>query len=80
MAIKDATIAELRKLVAKQSEQITALTNEVEQLKLQLAKAAKDSSNSSQPPSRDFDKTEEEAGTATEKAGGRTTRAQAATA
>ena len=54
MAIKDDTIAELRKLVAKQSEQITALTNEVEQLKLQLAKAAKDSSNSSKPPSSDF--------------------------
>ncbi len=54
MAIKDDTIAELRKLVAKQSEQITALTNEVEELKLQLAKAAKDSSNSSKPPSSDF--------------------------
>ena len=61
MTSKDDTIAELRRLVEKQSKQIEAqglrieaLTNEVEQLKLQLAKAAKDSSNSSKPPSSDF--------------------------
>ena len=50
----DAIIADLRKLVEKQAEQIAALTKEVEDLKLQLAKARKDSSNSSKSPSSDI--------------------------
>ena len=36
MAIKDDTIAELRKLVAKQSEQITALTALMKRLNTKL--------------------------------------------
>jgi transposase len=54
MASKDATIAELRKLVQKQAEQVAALTAEVADLKLQLAQAKKDSSTSSKPPSGDI--------------------------
>ncbi len=54
MASKDATIAKLEKLVKKQAEQIAALTTEVADLKLQLAKAQKDSSTSSKPPSGDI--------------------------
>ena len=58
MASKDTIIAELRqlvdRLVAEHAEQIAALTEEVVQLKLQLAKAQKDSSNSSKSPSSDI--------------------------
>ena len=54
MASKDDIIAELRKLVEKQAKQIAALTQEVAELKLQLAKANKDSSNSSKSPSSDI--------------------------
>jgi len=61
MASKDDTIADLRRLVAEQAKQtaaqaerIDALTAEVEALKLQLAKAKKDSSTSSKPPSSDI--------------------------
>jgi hypothetical protein len=56
MSSKDAIIAELRELVKKQAEQIAALNKEVEELKLQLAKAKKDSSNSSKSPSSDITK------------------------
>ncbi len=61
MAIKDDIIADLRRLVEKQSQQINALTvevialrSEVSRLKLELAKAKKDSSNSSKSPSSDI--------------------------
>ena len=54
MASKDATITELRELVQVQAKQLAALTAEVEDLKLQLAKAKKDSSTSSKPPSGDI--------------------------
>jgi hypothetical protein len=47
MANKDDTIAELRQLVEK-------LTKRIEELELQLAKAQKDSSNSSKSPSSDI--------------------------
>jgi len=56
MVSKDDIIAELRQLVAKQAKQILALMAEVEQLKLQLAKATKNSSNSSKSPSSDITK------------------------
>lgn len=54
MASKDDIIAELRALVEKQAKQIAALTQEVAELKLKLAKANKDSSNSSKSPSSDI--------------------------
>ena len=54
MASKDYIIAELRQLVAQQAALIASLTEEVAQLKLQLAKAQKDSSNSSKSPSSDI--------------------------
>jgi len=47
-------IAELRAFVEKQARQIASLTQEVSELKLQLAKANKDSSNSSKSPSSDI--------------------------
>ena len=53
---KDEIIIELRQLVEKQAKQILALMAEVEQLKLQLAKATKNSSNSSKSPSSDITK------------------------
>ena len=56
MMSKDEIIAELRQLVEKQAKQILALMAEVEQLKLQLAKATKNSSNSSKSPSSDITK------------------------
>jgi len=56
MSSKDEIIAELRRLVEKQAKQIDALTQEVQKLKLQLAKATKDSSNSSKSPSSDITK------------------------
>ena len=52
MVSKDDIIAELKQLVEKQAKQILALMAEVAQLKLQLAKATKNSSNSSKSPSR----------------------------
>ena len=54
MATKDDIIAELRELVEKQAKQIAALTQEVADLKLRLAKAEKNSSNSSKSPSSDI--------------------------
>ena len=54
MESKDDIIADLRALVEKQGKQIAALTQEVVELKLQLAKATKDSSNSSKSPSSDI--------------------------
>lgn len=54
MASKDDIIADLRKLVDEQSKRIDALLKEIDQLKLQLAKANKDSSNSSKSPSSDI--------------------------
>ena len=54
MTSKDDIIAELRELVKKQAKQIAALTQEVADLKLRLAKAEKDSSNSSKSPSSDI--------------------------
>ncbi len=47
MASKDDIIADLRRLVEK-------LTKRIEELELQLAKAKKDSSNSSKSPSSDI--------------------------
>jgi uncharacterized coiled-coil protein SlyX len=67
MASKDAIIAELRaliekqdKLVEKQAKQIAALTKEVQELKLMLAIAQKDSSTSSKSPSDDITKPKKE--------------------
>ena len=54
MSNKDDMIAELRAFVEKQARQIASLTQEVSELKLQLAKANKDSSNSSKSPSSDI--------------------------
>lgn len=54
MASKDDIIADLKRLVEKQAKQIAALTREVAELKLRLAKANKDSSNSSKSPSSDI--------------------------
>jgi len=56
MMNKDGIVAELKQLVEKQAKQILALMAEVEQLKLQLAKATKNSSNSSKSPSSDITK------------------------
>lgn len=47
---RERIIQELRELVATQSAKILALRTKVPELELALAKAAKDSSNSSKPP------------------------------
>ena len=54
MACKDKIIADLKQLVEKQARQIAALLKELDELKLQLAKANKNSSNSSKSPSSDI--------------------------
>ena len=61
MLSKDAIIADLQRLVKKQAkqidaqaEQITSLAEQLDQVKLQLAKANKNSSNSSKSPSSDI--------------------------
>ena len=51
---RDRVIDELRALVAKQAAQIEQLTSRVAELELALAKAQKDSSTSSKPPSSDI--------------------------
>jgi len=51
---RDRIIEELRALVAKQAAQIEQLTARIVELELALAKAQKDSSTSSKPPSSDF--------------------------
>jgi len=56
MDAKDKIIEDLRKLVAKQSAEIAALRQKVAELELALAKAKKDSSTSSKPPSSDITK------------------------
>jgi transposase len=56
MDARDKIIEDLRKLVARQSEQIAKLTARVAELELALAKAKKDSSTSSKPPSSDITK------------------------
>jgi transposase len=53
---RDGTIDELRALVAKQAAQIEQLTARIAELELELAKARKDSSTSSKPPSSDITK------------------------
>ena len=53
---RDVEIEELRALVAKQAAQIERLTQHVAALELALAKATKDSSTSSKPPSSDITK------------------------
>jgi len=54
MASKDDIIAELRRIVDVQAKQIDALTKRIADLELQLAKAMKNSSNSSKSPSSDI--------------------------
>ena len=54
MATKDDIIADLRRLVDQQAKQIAALLARVSELELQLAKALKNSSNSSKSPSSDI--------------------------
>ena len=54
MATKDDIIADLRRLVDRQAKQIAALVDRVSNLELQLAKALKNSSNSSKSPSSDI--------------------------
>ena len=56
MDSRDSEIEELRALVAKQAAQIERLTRRVAELELALAKAQKDSSTSSKPPSSDITK------------------------
>ena len=56
MDARDKIIEDLRNLVAKQARQIAALTQRVAELELALAKAKKDSSTSSKPPSSDITK------------------------
>jgi transposase len=56
MDSRDVEIEELRALVAKQAAQIERLTQRVAELELALAKATKDSSTSSKPPSSDITK------------------------
>jgi len=56
MDARDKIIENFQKLVAKQSAEIAALRQEVAELKLALAKATKDSSTSSKPPSSDITK------------------------
>lgn len=53
---RDRIIQELRELVAAQAAEIRALRQKVAELELALAKATKDSSNSSKPPSSDIAK------------------------
>ena len=56
MDARDKTIEDLQKLVARQSRQIAKLMARVAELELALAKATKDSSTSSKPPSSDITK------------------------
>ena len=56
MDAKDELIAELRALVEQQAQQIERLTQRVAVLELELAKARKDSTTSSKPPSSDITK------------------------
>lgn len=56
MDSRDKTIQELRELVASQAALIEKLTKRVAELELALAKAKKDSSTSSKPPSSDLTK------------------------
>jgi hypothetical protein len=56
MDSRDKVIEELRALTAKQAEQIEKLTARIGELELQLAKAQKDSTTSSKPPSSDIAK------------------------
>ena len=56
MDARDKIIEDLQKLVLKQSAEIAALRREIAELKLALAKATKDSSTSSKPPSSDITK------------------------
>ena len=56
MDSRDKLIQELRDLIAAQAAQIKKLTERVVELELALAKAKKDSSNSSKPPSSDIAK------------------------
>lgn len=51
---KDRTIAELRALVAEQAAQLQQLKDRIAELELELARAKKDSSTSSKPPSSDI--------------------------
>ena len=51
---RDRIIDELRALVAKQAARIEQLTARIVELELALAKAKKDSSTSSKPPSSDI--------------------------
>ena len=53
---RDKVIEELRAVIAKQSAQIEKLTARIGELELQLAKAKKDSTTSSKPPSSDIAK------------------------
>ena len=54
MASKDDIIAELRRIVDAQAKQIDTLTKRITELELKLAKAQKNSSNSSKSPSSDI--------------------------
>jgi len=54
MASKDDIIADLRRLVEEQAKRLDAQAKRIEALELQLAKAQKDSSNSSKSPSSDI--------------------------
>ena len=56
MDAKDESIAELRALVEQQAQQIERLTQRVAVLEWELAKARKDSTTSSRPPSSDLAK------------------------
>jgi uncharacterized coiled-coil protein SlyX len=53
---RDALINELRELVAKQAAQLEKQAARIAELELKLAKALKDSSTSSKPPSSDIAK------------------------
>jgi hypothetical protein len=53
---RDRITEDLRALVARQSQEIAALQQQAAELQLALAKANKDSSTSSQPPSSDIRK------------------------
>ena len=56
MDAKGELIAELRALVERHAQQVERLTQRVAVLELELAKARKDSTTSSKPPSRDITK------------------------
>jgi transposase len=56
MDSRDQLIQELREIIAAQAAQIEKLTKRVSELELALAKATKDSSTSSKPPSSDIAK------------------------